>query len=164
MLGRGHRRDVAVADRIIHTPTAVDIQLSVSTGFGRDTPLLGLGSTALWGNLTSLVIFSVLLGSAVLLRRRSDAHKRLMIFASLSILPPAIARISRWPGLGGDLGPLVPLVILLFLSVMVGFDLHTRRRVHRATVVGGGLLVLGIVTGGVMARSELGLWVLRRLG
>jgi hypothetical protein len=105
-------------NRILHAPAAQDVNLSAMMGFGADPPLLGLAATALWGNLTSLVTFAVLLACAVLMRRRADVHKRFMMLASLSILPPAIARISRWPGLGGDLGPLVPLVLLLLLSAM----------------------------------------------
>jgi hypothetical protein len=77
--------------RIMHTPSEPDIGLSVMMGFGADPPLLGLAATALWGNLTSLVTFAVLLGCAVLMRNRGDVHKRFMILASLSILPPAIA-------------------------------------------------------------------------
>lgn len=106
----------------------------------------------------------MLLGCAVVMRNRSDVHKRFMMLASLSIVAPAIARISRWPGLGGDLGPFVPIVMLLLLSAMVGFDLYSRRRMHWATLAGGGFLVLGIVASSVVARSDFGLWVLRRLG
>lgn len=151
-------------DRVMHAPTEPDMNLSVMMGFEVAPPLVSLGATALWGNLTSLVTFTVLLGCAVLMRDRGDVHKRLMILASLSLLPPAIARISRWPGLGGDLGPLVPIVMLVLLFGMVSFDLYTRRRVHRATLVGGVLVVLGIIAGSAVARSDVGLWVLRRLG
>lgn len=150
--------------RIIHAPAEPDTSLSVVMGFGADAPLLGLAATALWMNLTSLVTFAVLLAGAVLMRDRPDVHKRLMVLASLSILPPAIARISRWPGLGGDMGPLVPIVMLLLLSGMVWFDIHTRRRVHRATLAGGAFVVLGIIASGIVARSDFGLEVVQRLG
>jgi uncharacterized membrane protein YozB (DUF420 family) len=150
--------------RILHTPAEPDVHLSVMMGLGADRPLIGLAAIALWGNLTSLLTFTVLLGCAVVMRNRGDVHKRLMMLASLSLLPPAIARISRWPGLGGDLGPCVPIVLLVLLSAMVCFDLYTRRNVHRATLVGGGLVVLGIVASTVVARSDFGLSVLRRLG
>ena len=152
------------AHRIMHTPAEPDRNLSAMMGFGIDTPLLDLAATALWGNLTSLATFTGLLGCAVLMRNRGDVHKRLVILASLSILAPAIARISRWPGLGGDLGPLVPIVLLLLLSALVCYDFYSRQRVHWVTLAGGGLVVLGIVASSVVARSELGLWVVRRVG
>ena len=75
-------------DRLMHTPTEHDVNLSVMLGFGSGRPLLSLAATAWWGNLASLVTFTVLLTCAVLMRRRGDVHKRFMIFASLSILPP----------------------------------------------------------------------------
>ncbi len=151
-------------DRVLHAPTAMDSDLSVALGFGAQAPLLGIAATALWGNLTSLTMFSVLVCCAVLARRRGDVHKRLMVLASVSILAPAIARISRWPGLGGDLGPLVPSVFLSLLFAMVGFDLFARRRVHWVTVVGGGFVVLGIVGSTLVATSPFGLRVLERVG
>ncbi len=151
------------AGRVMHAPTAADVSLSVAMGFGPDAPLVRLAAIALWGNLTSLAVFAVLLGGAVALRRRSHVHKRLMVAASLSILPPAIARIARWPGLGGDLGPLVPVVMLLLVSAMVGFDLYTRRRVHGATLVGVGLVALGFLASGFIAGSDIGQSVLGHL-
>ena len=99
----------------------------------------------------------------MVMRNRGDVHKRLMMLASLSILAPAIARISRWPGLGGDRGLLVPIVVLLLLSAMVGYDVYYRRRVHWASLAGGGFVVLGIVGSDVVARSDFGLWVLRHV-
>jgi hypothetical protein len=155
---------VRFVDRVMRAPTDLDKNLSATLGFGANAPLLGIASTALWGNLTSLVMFTVLLGFAVLMRNRSGVHKRLMVLASLSILPPAIARISRLPGLGGDVGPFVPIVMLLLLVGMAGFDLYTRRRVHSATLAGGGFIVLGIVASSVIARTDFGLWVVRLFG
>jgi hypothetical protein len=154
---------VRFAERIMRAPGPGDVNLSVMMGFGSQEPLVELAATALWGNLLSLATFTVLVGCAVLMRTRVDAHGRFMLLASLSILPPAVARVSRWPGLGGDLGPLVPIVMLLLLSSMVGFDLYRSRRVHWATLTGGGLIVLGIVAGTLLARSDLGVSVVRRL-
>src|SRR6185437_3461209 len=43
--------------------------------------------------LSILLVFAALVAAAILFRRRSDFHKRLMLLASLSILMPAIVRI-----------------------------------------------------------------------
>ncbi len=85
---------LGIADRVMRAPTESDVALSALMGLGTETPLRGLAATALWGNLSSLTVFSVLVGWAALMRNRGDVHKRLMLFASLCILPPAIARIS----------------------------------------------------------------------
>lgn len=44
-------------------------------------------------DLVILTDFAILVASAILLRRRSDWHKRLMLLATCSILLPAISRI-----------------------------------------------------------------------
>ena len=150
-------------ERVMHAPTELDRRLSAMMGSGVDPPLTDLAATSLWGNLTSLALFATLLTLAVLMRDRSDAHKRLMMLASLSILAPAIARIARWPGLGGDLGPLVPIVMVSLLSAMIWFDFRIQRRVHWATLAGGAFVLVGIIASTIIARSDLGLAVVRSL-
>jgi hypothetical protein len=64
-----------------------------------------------------------------------------MLLAYISILTAAVA---RWPGVL----PLGPLAFygftFLFLAAAVAFDLTTRRRVHRAYILGGALLALSV--------------------
>ena len=62
-------------------------------------------SGVFWGNFTSIIVFAVFVAAAVLLRRDAQTHKRLMMLASISIVGPALARISRIPALGGEDGP-----------------------------------------------------------
>jgi hypothetical protein len=81
----------------------------------------------------------VLVTLAVVYRGRPDAHKRLMLLASISFMGPAVARISRWPLLGGEQGPFTPAVLLGLLAAVVVYDLITLRRVHPATLFGVGL-------------------------
>ena len=51
----------------------------------------------------ALVVFAGLVGAAVLLRRRGDYHKRLMLLATLSLLGPAFGRLTAYAkGLRGD--------------------------------------------------------------
>lgn len=85
------------------------------------------------GNLGSLILVAVLIGGAIAFRRNPDAHKRLMLIGSISIVAPAI---SRWPG-ALTMFPVFVLLpqILLLLSLIV-YDLVTRRRVHAATAWG----------------------------
>ena len=85
--------------------------------------------------LGTVFVFAVLAGAAVLYRRRSDIHKRLMLLATLSILTPAIARIPWEPF--RVLGP------PLFLGVtdtcvlaFVAYDTWKNRRLHPAFLWG----------------------------
>jgi hypothetical protein len=43
--------------------------------------------------LGDMLVFAILVGAGFYLRRRVDAHKRLMLLATISILPAAIARL-----------------------------------------------------------------------
>ena len=97
-------------------------------------------------NIASMCAFAILITSAVLLRGRPEAHKRLMLIASITIIGPALARISRW--LPFD-GPFVLAVMVLLLAALVVHDLRTTKRVHPATLIGGALSVLlgGVFTG-----------------
>jgi hypothetical protein len=45
-------------------------------------------------NFINLFAFAVLFGAAIVWRKRSDYHKRLMLLATVNLLAPAIARIS----------------------------------------------------------------------
>lgn len=44
-------------------------------------------------NLVNLLVFAILVATALALRRRADFHKRLMLLATVTMLAPAIARI-----------------------------------------------------------------------
>jgi hypothetical protein len=44
-------------------------------------------------NLVNLPAFALLVGAALVLRSRSDFHKRLMLLATVTMLAPAVARI-----------------------------------------------------------------------
>ncbi len=89
--------------------------------------------------LGDMLVFSVLAGAGLLLRRRTDFHKRLMLLASLSILPAAVSRIPvEFIETGG------PLVFFgltdLFILPWVALDVWKRRGLHPA--LGWGLLLI----------------------
>ena len=78
--------------------------------------------------------------AGLLLRRHPASHKRLMLFGTVGMVGPAIA---RWPfALIASKPPLVGLVLQLFALATIIFDLLTNRRVHRATWVGTATLFL----------------------
>jgi hypothetical protein len=95
--------------------------------------------------LVSVVAFVVFASIALLWRRYSDWHKRLIILATVAIMVPAGGRL--WGMLGGR--ALAPGAIggmclcALFLISLVAFDLRSRGRLHPATLWGGAALVLG---------------------
>ena len=74
--------------------------------------------------LVDMLLFAGFFGGAVVYRRNLEAHKRLMLAATVALAFAAVARMEIEP-----LG-LFYLVWISPLLVGVGFDLFRRRRVH----------------------------------
>ena len=129
-------------------------------------------SGAVWSSIESSYEFAILVATAVLLRRRPEAHKRLMLLASILSVGAAVNRIADWQILGGGgstspipFGPFGPIAMWLLVAALVAHDLMTVRRVHVATLVGGALVVLHTfgLPSGLIASSELGVAFTRSL-
>ncbi len=102
-----------------------------------------------------IALFGVLVFAAIANVRRPEVHKRLMLLATVCVIPPAIARlffavsVGIGPGLRPGLGPprtiasvLAPsLVADLFVLVGIIYDWRTRGRPHPAYLVGGTAIV-----------------------
>ena len=113
-------------------------------------------------NLTLLIAFSLCIVAGILRRRQTADHKRLMLFASLSILPPATSRLAMtvgelttWypPERGQAIGGAGLLVLVL--SVLV-HDLIANRRLHRATMWGLAAILVAVGSTQILVRS--GTW------
>ena len=107
------------------------------------------------GDFLALTQFAILLGCGVLLRSRTAAHKRLMLFASLAILGPGLFGGGRPIA---SLQPFVPfplalLFMVLTVSLVVTNDFVSLRRVHPATIWGGvvGTLVMNALFAAFLA-------------
>ncbi|HYM29475.1 MAG TPA: hypothetical protein VET66_15090, partial [Steroidobacteraceae bacterium] len=88
-----------------------------------------------------LLVFAGLVIAALLLRRRGAVHKRLMLFATVSLLPPAFGRIT-----GYFTHPESPLTVLLLMAAAilgcVVVDSLRHRRLHAAAAGCAALLML----------------------
>jgi hypothetical protein len=84
--------------------------------------------------LTDLLLFGLFVGAGIYNRRRSETHKRFMVLAMVSLLPPGI---SRWPIAVKHPAPGIISVMLLFLAAAPVGDLLTRRRLNRVSLWGG---------------------------
>jgi uncharacterized membrane protein YozB (DUF420 family) len=104
-------------------------------------------------NVVSLFVFGALAAAGWAWRHRPQAHKRLMLSATVAgLMPPAIARL---PGIAGNEKAIGP-AVLLFLVAGPAYDLATRRRVHPA--YGGLALALLAVPPVVLALSSTAAW------
>jgi hypothetical protein len=86
-----------------------------------------------------IIVFGALVSAAVAQRRHSEAHKRLMLLATISLLTAAVARFLRQVGMGG--APNLFFGTDVFVLVLVLYDLASRGRIHPATLWGGALVV-----------------------
>ena len=108
-------------------------------------------------NMMLLIAFALCIGSAIGLRRRPAAHKRLMLIGSITITAPAIDRAMR-PFLGSN--PALAVLILTLVAVVGMFAaivIYDGRRPRLATI--GGVLSLFVaapVIGLLLIRS--GVW------
>jgi uncharacterized membrane protein YozB (DUF420 family) len=92
-----------------------------------------------------IIVFAGLVGAAILLRRRSDWHKRLMLSATILLLGAPMFRFVIHVVGVHDM-KLVGLVSMLLVDAFFlpcfAYDLATRRRIHPAFMIGFLLLVL----------------------
>jgi hypothetical protein len=91
------------------------------------SPRIGLSAT----QVLRVVSFSLLAYFGYRLRRNPAAHKRLMLIATINLLPAAIV---RWPVITAGNFRLALLICLALLGVVVCYDLLSTRTVHRATL------------------------------
>ena len=92
-------------------------------------------------NTFILINFIILFYLAWTNRFRSEYHKRYMTFVSLSAVFPALGRIILGLNLNQYLS--VPLWVVLVL-VMGFYDFQSQKKIHPATKIGTGLIILGI--------------------
>jgi hypothetical protein len=92
-----------------------------------------------WGNFFTLVMFAVFVSLAVVFRAHPDAHKRLILLASMSIVGPALARFPRWPIFAGGMEAGRNYAIgglLIMFALLLTYDIVTRRKPHPASWIG----------------------------
>jgi hypothetical protein len=109
--------------------------------YGTTNPGLPPPTVFLVVPIFDMVVFAILFASAFYYRRKPDMHKRLMLVATISILPAAIARILFLFGVQSVLVPAFVLADVLLLGCIL-YDSVISRRLHRAWLWGGLLVIL----------------------
>ena len=130
-------------------------------GFTPDAHVTPLSFMAI--PLFDLGVFVALVAWALLLRRRSDWHKRLMLLATLSLLPPALARIAlQFPP-----APVMPIAFggsaLIVIAVVI-IDSIAQRRLHPAMLWGSLFFILSlpgrVLIAGTQAWQDFAAWMI----
>jgi hypothetical protein len=120
------------------------------------TPLLRLEVV---GDLLTVIVFAGFVATALYFRRRPEVHKRLMVASCFIFYGPVFARFELLYGL--PVPP--PTVIPLGLVVLGSYDLLVARRLHRATVWIGVVLLGLLVLLGVLIATGAADTIIRAL-
>jgi hypothetical protein len=109
-----------------------------------------------------MLVFAILIGTALYYRRRLETHKRLMLLAAVNLLTPAIARIPlNFIETGGPLA-FFGLTDLCVLACVV-YDTIKHRRLHPAFLWGTLLIVasqpLRLMLAGTDAWMRFATWL-----
>jgi len=125
------------------------LEKRLAAGFGDRARAFHIAATSL------ITLFGGFVFAAIVYVKRPETHKRLMLLATVSMIPPAIARlffamsVGMGAGLRPGLGPprtvesvLIPSLIAdaLILAGVV-YDVRTRGRIHPAYLIGGTIIV-----------------------
>lgn len=114
--------------------------------------------------LTTMLLFGVFAGAGLSYRRRPDVHKRLMLLATIAMLPAAIGRaMARLFGIAN------PALFFgatgLFVLAIVIYDRRRLGRVHPVTLWGGLALMLSFPARLALGKTDLWLgfaaWLIR---
>jgi hypothetical protein len=113
--------------------------------------------------LADLLVFTGLVTTALVLRRRPDIHRRLMPLAALSLLTPAISRIPLGIIHSGGIALYLALTVLFVLACVV-VDTVKSRRLHPAFGWGAATLILSeplrMLVGSTSAWMRFATWLI----
>jgi hypothetical protein len=100
----------------------------------------------IWGDFADIALFCVLVATAVWLRHRPEAHKRLLLLASIAMIGPAIGRciafLTLWQPTSSVQVAMRALLMVVAVAAfalpltLVVHDVHSERRLHPATLWG----------------------------
>jgi hypothetical protein len=104
-------------------------------------------------NVVGMMVFGIYVAIAIWQRNNALVHKRLLLIANAMLMSPALGRMTfpvilRYPFLVG----VIPIAMVASIFV---FDLFTRKRLLRVTVIGGLLFLVFPPCMGVVARTQL---------
>lgn len=123
---------------VLAVTSAATVTLAQVVRRAADTPHRLLLAVAFDG--VHLLVFVGLVAAALLLRRRGDVHKRLMLFATVALLPPALGRITGY--FTTHESELTVLLLMDAAALMcVALDTLRQRRLHPACAWGAALVL-----------------------
>ena len=110
----------------------------------RRVPPMPPPALALAFGLFDVIVFAMLVGGAICWRSRPDWHKRLLLAATILLVEAAVVRIVAFHGIHEPLHLMLSQVLsaVLFFAPCFIYDWATRRKIHPATIMGLGLIMM----------------------
>ena len=119
-------------------------------------------------SMSMMALFALFVAAALVCASRPEVHKRLMVLATITILPPAVARlffavsVGIGPGLRPSGGPprtvegvlMSAIVADLFILAAIVYDVRTRGRPHPVYVIGGAIVLAVQILRGPLSTSQ----------
>jgi len=103
-------------------------------------------------DIGGLTLFALFVASGLRLRINSSVHKRLMLFATIAILPPGLSRWS-FPFMESSFAFFG--IYLAFPLAIIIYDLFSARKIYRVTLLCSVLLTVYIFGVGYLADTSL---------
>jgi uncharacterized membrane protein YhaH (DUF805 family) len=121
----------------------------LAAGYGDRARAFHIASVSL------ITLFALFVLAAIVFVKRPEIHKRLILLATFSMIPPAIARVffafavGMGPGLRPGLGPprtvesVIAPALIADALILVGivYDMRTRGRPHPVYLIGGAVML-----------------------
>ncbi|HVI56207.1 MAG TPA: hypothetical protein VM621_14285 [Luteibacter sp.] len=104
-------------------------------------------------NTIGILVFGGLVTAGVMLRKKAEWHKRLMLCATISILGPGLGRLLPMESFGRAAPLVMFAAILAFGLAGPIYDVIVRRRVHPAYLWGVSTIMLSMAITGPIAFS-----------
>lgn len=106
-------------------------------------------------SLMQMFLFGAFAGAAYLLRRRADYHKRLIVLATLSVLPNAVVRLGQNVPAFGYIQTNLDILNTwaVFAVSVIALDALRIRRLHTAFLVGGSLTFVALYLSWLISRT-----------
>lgn len=149
-----HRRLGIVGALVALAMVVIGVVTAIASARRGHTPLPVVPPLAFLAvPIADMVVFGVLVSTAVAMRRRADFHARLMLLATITILGPAFARI-RIDAVQDNNPAAFMVLVTLTVVACAGWDAMRRARLHPAYLWGGLLVILSQPLRLAIARTD----------
>lgn len=155
---------IGLALVVLIIPSAIKVMIGFGPrllALGVPAPVLREGlSLMFWIDAFSLILFPGLIAAAFYLRKKSDWHKRFMLFAGITVIVPALGRLTAQIAPTQSFGqinwPLNWIVFFAILCCVPLYDVLKTKKIHSASKIGFIAVFTGMLLSILISATEFG--------